>query len=79
MNPLSSANCESGVFRFNESQLSRLAIFDDLISVSGVYDARMRVLIRHMALLLKVNYDLIDLYEESVVEYLSVEVHEQSK
>lgn len=46
--------------------------------ITGVYDARMRVLIIFVADLLRVPLPLIELYEESVVEMLSEEIPEQT-
>jgi hypothetical protein len=37
----------------------------------GEYDARMRVLIRHVAKLLDVPLELVDLFEESAVDCLT--------
>ncbi|XP_066994229.2 transmembrane and coiled-coil domain-containing protein 4 [Anabrus simplex] len=53
-----------------------LLVVQDLVLLSvreGKYDARMRVLIKHLAWLLMVPQHLVDLYEESVVECLSDE------
>nr|CAD7433662.1 unnamed protein product [Timema monikensis] len=44
--------------------------------LTGEYDARMRVLIRHMSSLLHVPLELVEIYEESVVEYLREEQQE---
>lgn len=40
----------------------------------GVYDARMRVLILYIANLLRVPVQLVELFEESIVEMLSSEL-----
>ncbi|CAL1292715.1 unnamed protein product [Larinioides sclopetarius] len=59
-----------------------LRILEDLILFAvegGVYDARMRVLILHVALLLRVALPLVEIYEESVVDMLSREVQEISE
>ncbi|XP_043280497.1 transmembrane and coiled-coil domain-containing protein 4-like isoform X2 [Venturia canescens] len=45
----------------------------------GEYDARQRVLARHLAELLNVPFDLIELYEHSLVELLSKEVAERTE
>ncbi|XP_069674733.1 transmembrane and coiled-coil domain-containing protein 4-like isoform X1 [Periplaneta americana] len=49
-------------------------VIEDLIMLAvhgGEYDARMRVLIRHIAKMLDVPLDFVDLFEESAVEYLT--------
>ncbi|KAF8777697.1 Transmembrane and coiled-coil like protein [Argiope bruennichi] len=59
-----------------------LRILEDLILFAvegGVYDARMRILILHVALLLRVALPLVEIYEESVVDMLSREVQEISE
>lgn len=43
----------------------------------GCYDARVRVLITHVTCLLQVSTDLLEVYEESVLEYLVVEDEKQ--
>lgn len=51
-----------------------MLVIEDLIMLAvhgGEYDARMRVLIRHVAKLLDVPLDLVDLFEESAVDYLT--------
>ena len=45
---------------------------------NGSYDSRMRVLIHHVADILRVPITLIELYEESLVEFLSKEVIEET-
>lgn len=55
---------------------SRLPVVQDLVLFAvhgGCYDARIRVLIMHVTCLLHVSIDLLEMYEESVLEYLSVE------
>lgn len=44
--------------------------------MSGEYDARMRVLIRRVAEHLKVPTEILDLYEVSVVRFLTEEIRE---
>ncbi|KAG7173019.1 Transmembrane and coiled-coil domain-containing protein 4-like, partial [Homarus americanus] len=44
-----------------------------LVSLLGCYDARIRVLITHVTCLLHVSVDLLEMYEESVLEYLTME------
>ncbi|XP_015925330.1 transmembrane and coiled-coil domain-containing protein 4 isoform X2 [Parasteatoda tepidariorum] len=59
-----------------------LRIIEDLILFAveeGIYDARMRVLILHVAWLLRVALPLVEIYEESVVDMLSREVQEMSE
>ncbi|KAK8752663.1 hypothetical protein OTU49_006707, partial [Cherax quadricarinatus] len=61
-----------------EAALSRscLPIVQDLVMFAvqgGCYDARIRVLIMHVTCLLHVNVDLLEMYEESVLEYLTME------
>ncbi|PRD22548.1 UNVERIFIED_CONTAM: Tmco4 [Trichonephila clavipes] len=59
-----------------------LRVLEDLIVFAvegGVYDARMRILILHVAWLLKVAMPLVEIYEESVVDMLSREVQEISE
>ncbi|KAG1651522.1 Transmembrane and coiled-coil domain-containing protein 4 [Nymphon striatum] len=56
-----------------------LLVVQDLVYFAvrgGVYDARMRVLIRHVSFLLRADMSLVELYEESVVDLLTEEVHE---
>lgn len=51
-----------------------LLVIEDLIMLAvhgGEYDARMRVLIRHVAKLLDVPLELVDLFEESAVDCLT--------
>ncbi|XP_022251668.1 transmembrane and coiled-coil domain-containing protein 4-like [Limulus polyphemus] len=58
-----------------------LKVVEELILVAvkeGVYDARMRVLILHVAWLLKVALPLVELYEDSLVEMLSKDGPQQS-
>lgn len=53
-----------------------LLVVEDLVMMAvkgGNYDARMRVLIRHVSVLLRVPLELLELYEESVVEFLTEE------
>ncbi|CAL4121900.1 unnamed protein product, partial [Meganyctiphanes norvegica] len=62
----------------DESPLTkgRLALVQDLVLFAvhgGCYDARVRVLINHVTCLLHVSTDLLELYEESVLEYLTSE------
>ncbi|XP_067127647.1 transmembrane and coiled-coil domain-containing protein 4-like isoform X1 [Centruroides vittatus] len=45
----------------------------------GEYDARMRVLIHHMAWLMRVEQPLVEIYEESVVEMISDDVQGQTE
>lgn len=55
---------------------SRVAIVQDLVTFAvqgGCYDARIRVLITHVTCLLQVSVDLLEMYEESVLEYLTME------
>ncbi|GFT41052.1 transmembrane and coiled-coil domain-containing protein 4 [Nephila pilipes] len=59
-----------------------LRVLEDLIVFAvegGVYDARMRILILHVAWLLRVALPLVEIYEESVVDMLSREVQEISE
>ncbi|GIY23614.1 transmembrane and coiled-coil domain-containing protein 4 [Caerostris darwini] len=59
-----------------------LRVLEDLILFAvegGIYDARMRVLILHVAWLLRVALPLVEIYEESVVDMLSREVQEISE
>ncbi|GFY45155.1 transmembrane and coiled-coil domain-containing protein 4 [Trichonephila inaurata madagascariensis] len=59
-----------------------LRVLEDLIVFAvegGVYDARMRILILHVAWLLRVAMPLVEIYEESVVDMLSREVQEISE
>jgi len=49
------------------------------IFLKGVYDARMRVLIRCIATHLKVPIEILDLYEVSVVRFLTEETRELSE
>jgi hypothetical protein len=51
--------------------LSHLSVRWYCLCFVGEYDARMRVLIRHVAKLLDVPLELIDLYEESAVDCLT--------
>ncbi|XP_008560315.1 transmembrane and coiled-coil domain-containing protein 4 [Microplitis demolitor] len=46
---------------------------------SGEYDARQRVLARRLAELLNVPFDLIELYEHSLVELLSKDVNDRTE
>lgn len=53
-----------------------LSIVEDLVILSvkeGKYDARMRVLVRHIAWLLLVSQTVVDCFEESLVECLTDE------
>lgn len=45
-----------------------------IVSLLGVYDARTRVLILHIANYLDVPVQLVELFEESVIEMLSGEI-----
>lgn len=55
---------------------SRVPVVQDLVMFAvqgGCYDARIRVLITHVTCLLQVSIDLLEMYEESVLEYLTME------
>lgn len=55
---------------------SRMPVVQDLVMFAvqgGCYDARIRVLITYVTCLLHVSIDLLEMYEESVLEYLTVE------
>ncbi|XP_063216964.1 transmembrane and coiled-coil domain-containing protein 4-like isoform X2 [Bacillus rossius redtenbacheri] len=61
---------------FSEPALDGKAVLvlEDLVLFAvndGKYDARMRVLIHHVAILLKVPVELVEIYEESAVDYLT--------
>lgn len=56
-----------------------LPLCDWAALVAGIYDARTRVFIFYVAWRLRVSRLLVEMYEESVVEMLSQEVHEQSE
>lgn len=58
---------------------SRMPVVQDLVMFAvqgGCYDARIRVLITYVTCLLHVSIDLLEMYEESVLEYLTVEEEE---
>jgi hypothetical protein len=44
-----------------------------------MYDARIRVLIRHLAWLFKISLDLIEMYEETVVDFLTQEIKPETR
>ncbi|XP_045624014.1 transmembrane and coiled-coil domain-containing protein 4 [Procambarus clarkii] len=55
---------------------SCVPVVQDLVMFAvqgGCYDARIRVLIMHVTCLLHVSVDLLEMYEESVLEYLTME------
>ncbi|XP_076054281.1 transmembrane and coiled-coil domain-containing protein 4-like isoform X2 [Oratosquilla oratoria] len=61
---------------------SGLPIVQDLVMFAvqgGTYDARLRVLISHVTYQLRVNIDLVEMYEETVVEYLAYEHNSASE
>ncbi|XP_054722892.1 transmembrane and coiled-coil domain-containing protein 4-like [Uloborus diversus] len=61
---------------------SCLRVLEDLVLFAvrgGVYDARLRVLIIHVSWLLRVPLPLVEIYEESVVDRLSQDVHQISE
>jgi hypothetical protein len=43
-----------------------------------MYDARVRVLIRHVAWICRISMDLVEMYEESVVDFLTEEMKEET-
>lgn len=55
---------------------TRVPVVQDLVMFAvqgGCYDARIRVLITHVTCCLAVSVDLLEMYEESVLEYLTME------
>jgi hypothetical protein len=49
-----------------------------MFQTTGVYDARLRVLILHISGLLGVPVPIVELYEESVIEMLSEYIPQQN-
>ncbi|CAG0882904.1 unnamed protein product [Darwinula stevensoni] len=69
---------------FEEPHLkgSSIPILQDLVLFAvehGEYDARMRVFIRRLAWTFHVSQDMVELYEESLVEFLSEDHEEKSE
>ncbi|XP_064423925.1 transmembrane and coiled-coil domain-containing protein 4 isoform X2 [Latimeria chalumnae] len=59
-----------------------IAVIQDLVSFSakdGYYDARARVLICHIAWLLRVPFEELEVFEESLIESLKEQKQEQSE
>lgn len=63
-------------------QGKRQLVLEDLVLFAvqkGVYDSRMRVLICYVAWVLRVNMDLVETYEDSVIDFLTEELHEETE